>query len=488
MLLGLWQCIDMKTKYGLADVLRSWSRVAVVVGLTLGLNAVAQDAEAPAAKDPFTKEDKAQTGKTKAGAAAADEATAVEEFKQIAQVVEFIEAPHAEVRKWLKANPGAPDGDALRAEVQKWIEAGSAEVLASQMSIARSGQRAKVQSIRELIYPTEFEPIPWRPSAPFSSAFETRWLGMTLEFEPVLLEGVIHLNMAPEWIERVGESQHRPEPKGTVQEGDVRVPLIHTNRVTTQTESDPEKWVLADVQSARSMDSKPYAAVLNPERSVLVFSRTSIQASEGGGADVGHFGDFPGYAKLEWIDVEQATATRWLQRDDLGQWISGGEGARAATEELVEKGEAELAFTRLIPFRSGQRARSETIREVIYATAFEASEQNALSTPRGFETRNTGITVELDAVFSKSGRVVDLNFAPEIVDLVGHSVSQRYFDLETQEWKPDVVMPIFYTTRLTTQLALIIDQPLLAGIMMPHDENGQPDKNKRRLLFVTATK
>lgn len=443
---------------------------------------VSKQKPATPAQDPFVKGEKAKV------AVDTENGGESETIQQVVQVVEFIEAPHADLRQWLKANPGVPDGDALRAEVQKWIDAGSAEVLASQMSMARSGQRAKVESIRELIHPTEFEPVEWRPSTSYPAAFETRNLGMTLEFDPVNDGRVINVNMAPEWIELVGEGQPRPEPKGTVQAGDVRVPLVQTNRMNNQTMSGPGQWVLGDVQTARSENSELEASGLNPARSVLVFSRASIHAMQFLAADAEGVSDFPGYAKFEWIDVDQATVTQWLQRDALGQWVGGEQGARAEVEGLIETGDAEVAFTRLLPFRSGQRAKSETIREIIYPTEFRSTVQHALSTPKAYEVRNAGVTVEIDPVFSKNGTVVDLNFAPEIVDLVGHSVSQRYFDLESQQWQPDVMMPIFYTQRLSTQVMLVIDQPLLVGIMMPHDEDGQPDKRTRRLLFVTVTK
>jgi len=443
---------------------------------------VSKEKPAKPAQDPFVKGEKAKpAAKPKAGAE-------VEAFQQVVQVLEFIETPYADFSEWLKANPGAPDGDLLRADVQKWIDAGSAEVLASQMSIARSGQRAKVESIRELIYPTEFDPIQWRPSAPYPTAFETRNLGMTLEFDPVMSETVIDVSLAPEWVELVGECEQRPEPNGSVQKGDVRVPLFQANRISNQLETLPGEWTLVDVQSARSQNSGLEGDSLNPTRSVLVMSRTSIFSFENSNFEGPAAGGNQGYAKFEWIDVDQATATAWLQRDDLGQWVGAENGARVELEGLAANGEAEIAFTRLLPFKSGQRANTETIRQVTYPTEFGPTEQHALSTPEAYEVRHTGITVEIDPVFSKSGQVVDLNFAPEIVELVGHSVSQRYFDPESQEWKADVMMPIFYTQKLWTQVTVLVDQPLLVGIMMPSDESGQPDKDRRRLLFVTVSK
>ena len=442
-----------------------------------------EEKPAQPAKDPFVKKDETKV------AAEAKSHVQPETFQQIVQVFEFIETPQADLREWLKANPGLPDGDGLRTEVQKWIEKGSAEVLASQMCLARSGQRAKVESIRELIYPTEFDPIQWSPSAPYPVAFQHRNLGMTLEFDPVLDDGKIYLNQAPEWTEYVGECQQRPEPNGSVEKGDVRVPMIHTTRTTGQVVSNPDKWMLVDVQSARSRNANLDGDALNPDRSVLVFSRSSIHTSSNPDANAKEEKrDLLGYIKFEWIDVAEEAVTQWLLRDELGQWVGGNSGARAAAEELVEGGKAEVAFTRLLPCRSGQRAKTENVREIIYPTEFGPVEQFALSTPNAHETRHSGITVEIDPVYSTNGQVVDLNMAPEIVQLVGQSVSQRYFDTESEAWKPDVVMPIFYTTRITTQLTLIVDQPLLAGFMMPHDDSGQPDPSRRRLLFVTATK
>jgi len=460
--------------------------LAAVVGSSAQTDAGAENGKsAKLAKDPFVKGEKADPGaKAKTGVESRS-------YQQVAHVSEFIETSHDDFRNWLKANPGTPDGDALRAEVQKWIEKGSAQVVASQMLMARSGQRAKVESIRELIYPTEFQAIDWSPSTPHPKAFETRNLGMTLEIDPVIESAnTIYLSSSPEWIELAGESKLRQEPEGSVQPGDVRLPMIRSNRVATQMKQGRGRWTLMDVEGVPTKNIDSNTTSLDPSRSVLVFSRSSIHESE---AQVATVNDNAKndveqiYAIFEWVDIDQAVVTQWLQRDDFGQWIGGIHGARAAAEVLVDAGDAEIAYTRMIPCRSGQRAKSETNNEVIYPTEFEASKQHSLSTPMTLETRNTGITVEIDPVVGPGGTVIDMNANPEIVELVDHSVSKRYFDKESQEWKPDVTMPTFYTTKLTTQFTLIADQPLLVGIMMPHDGNGQPDKNKRRLLFVTVT-
>ena len=62
-----------------------------------------------------------------------------------------------------------------------------------------SGQRAVVEALRELRYPTEFNPAdPARPDFYVPTAFETRGVGVTFEFEPIAdPDGQVILNVVP---------------------------------------------------------------------------------------------------------------------------------------------------------------------------------------------------------------------------------------------------------------------------------------------------
>jgi len=90
-----------------------------------------------------------------------------------------------------------------------------ADVLSQPSMIARSGERAKVEIIREFIYPTEYEPpelpnstgdgfSPISPATP--TAFETRNVGVTLEVEPRVgpNKKMIELSIRPELVEFEG--------------------------------------------------------------------------------------------------------------------------------------------------------------------------------------------------------------------------------------------------------------------------------------------
>jgi len=102
------------------------------------------------------------------------------------------------------------------------------DLMSAPSVVTRSGQRAKVEVIREFIYPTEFDPpeipeqvgddvvtiggeapqqsssFPVTPTTP--TAFETRSVGVTMEVDPVIgSDGfTIDLNLAPEVVEFEG--------------------------------------------------------------------------------------------------------------------------------------------------------------------------------------------------------------------------------------------------------------------------------------------
>ena len=92
---------------------------------------------------------------------------------------------------------------------------GGARVVETAYLVTRSGQRAKVESLIEWIYPTGGDPpeMPQKLTGPIAAgvefqtprgytAFETRNVGTTLEVDPILgADGrTIDVNVAPEWV------------------------------------------------------------------------------------------------------------------------------------------------------------------------------------------------------------------------------------------------------------------------------------------------
>lgn len=169
-----------------------------------------------------------------------------EREKQIHILVEFIEVEHAWFSEWLFENRLDSDGTPLRRALQELVREGDATIIDSSMITARSGQRAKTESVLEFIYPTEYEPskIPEevelsdRAEAPITpvspAAFETRNVGTTLEVDPVLGRDntTIDLNLAPEIVAHDGYSVW---PSEEVDPGfQSRMPTFYTMRFSTQ--------------------------------------------------------------------------------------------------------------------------------------------------------------------------------------------------------------------------------------------------------------
>ena len=166
--------------------------------------------------------------------------------QQIHIYQEWIEVDHDLFSDWLFENRLDDDGTKLRNQAQQWIKQGKATIIESVLVSGQSGQRAKVESINEYIYPTEYDPaeIPNTVNltngaeAPVSAvtptAFETRNLGTTLEVDPVLSADhkIVDLNLAPEIVKLVEVvNWHNQQTDVRFQ---TQMPTFHTQKITTQ--------------------------------------------------------------------------------------------------------------------------------------------------------------------------------------------------------------------------------------------------------------
>lgn len=141
------------------------------------------------------------------------------------------------------------DGKPLYEEVAALLAAGKAERREVVYGRADFGTRMKIESVDELIYPTEYDPpeipnsvtiqnvssdlVPRTGATP--TAFETRNVGVTVEVDPVLADtGLIHLQMSAEEVEFHGRD-YQVDPKSPDADGvrGVWMPKFYTMKVTT---------------------------------------------------------------------------------------------------------------------------------------------------------------------------------------------------------------------------------------------------------------
>jgi general secretion pathway protein D len=173
---------------------------------------------------------------------------------------------------------------------------------------------------------------------------------------------------------------------------------------------------------------------------------------------------------------------------------------------LAQKKGTDLMTAPSITARSGEKALIEIIREFIYPTEYEPPElPNSIgssftggggglggltgggassfpvtpATPTSFETRNTGITLEIEPTIGGNDFVIDLRFAPEIVEFEGfvnygspiQSPATDFLGNPTTVTITEnrIEMPVFSTRRVTTALTIYDGYTVAVGGLMRED-------------------
>jgi general secretion pathway protein D len=197
---------------------------------------------------------------------------------------------------------------------------------------------------------------------------------------------------------------------------------------------------------------------------------------------------------------------------------------------LSQKKGADMMTAPSVTARSGQKAKIEVIREFIYPTEYEPPEipqsvgnnggqqnQNGASgggnvpvtpaTPTAFETRNTGVTLEIEPTIGENDFMIDLRFVPEIVEFEGfinygspiqtpaqpgYSLIERAIEPLTGLLVENIVdipsqpesvltenrieMPVFATRRVNTSLTIYDGYTVAVGGLMREDVQNVEDK------------
>jgi type II secretory pathway component GspD/PulD (secretin) len=190
---------------------------------------------------------------------------------------------------------------------------------------------------------------------------------------------------------------------------------------------------------------------------------------------------------------------------------------------LNQKKGVDLLSAPRVTTKSGQRAVIEIVREFRYPTQFQppqipqtvgtvrnesatgdvipaiipigntSSVPVTPTTPTAFETRNTGVTLEVEPVVGPDGVTIDLNLVPQVVEFEGFinygspilSPSSSFLDTVTNLIRttpqnvitPNVInQPIFSTRKVTTSVSVWDGQTVVLGGLMREDVQKTEDK------------
>jgi general secretion pathway protein D len=188
-------------------------------------------------------------------------------------------------------------------------------------------------------------------------------------------------------------------------------------------------------------------------------------------------------------------------------------------QALSQHGGSDLLSAPRVTTRSGVNAEIQVVREIIYPTEFESevtsvqtqsegggtSEQRFVTiTPGSFETRETGVILNVTPTVGPDGYTIDLVLAPEVTELVewlqygGTSEGVQY----------NIPQPVFASRKVTTSIVIWDGQTVVMGgliredLIKVHDKipilgdipligklfqsNGEYSQKKNLLIFVTA--
>lgn len=176
---------------------------------------------------------------------------------------------------------------------------------------------------------------------------------------------------------------------------------------------------------------------------------------------------------------------------------------------LAQKKGTDLMTAPSVTAKSGQKATIEIIREFIYPTEYEPPElpnqvgSSLLSTggvtassastfpvtpatPTAFETRNTGVTLEIEPTIADNDLVIDLRFVPEIVEFEGFINYGSPIQSTGSDALGNVIpititenrieMPVFSSRRVNTQLTIYDGYTVAVGGLMREDVQNVEDK------------
>lgn len=174
---------------------------------------------------------------------------------------------------------------------------------------------------------------------------------------------------------------------------------------------------------------------------------------------------------------------------------------------LKQKKGVDLLSAPSVMARGGERAKIEVIREFIYPTEYDPPEiPNQFgggistlgtgqtggafpvtpATPTAFETRNTGVTLEVDPVLGGDNFTINLNLAPEVVEFDGFinygspiqttATNALGFSEPVVITENRIEMPVFNTRKVTTSVTIWDGQTVALGGLIREDIQDIEDK------------
>ncbi len=154
---------------------------------------------------------------------------------------------------------------------------------------------------------------------------------------------------------------------------------------------------------------------------------------------------------------------------------------------LDQKGGTDLLSAPRVTTRSGVNAQIKVVREIIYPTEFDMQSSSVYTggntgvgatdrgrqtqvivTPDGFETRETGVILNVTPTVGPDGYTIDLVMVPEVAELVD------WLQYGTREY--NIPQPVFSSRSVTTSIVIWDGQTVVMGGMIREELTTVDDK------------
>ena len=195
-------------------------------------------------------------------------------------------------------------------------------------------------------------------------------------------------------------------------------------------------------------------------------------------------------------------------------------------QALSQHGGSDLLSAPRVTTRSGVNAQIQVVKEIIYPTEFDVTQptmntdgnvtMSPVVTPGTFETRETGVILNVTPTVGPDGYTIDLVMAPEVAELVDWIQYGSEITVETgvigarqqNTYLFNMPQPVFTSRNVTTSIVIWDGQTVVMGGLIREElttikdkvpllgdipllgwlfrSEGQYSKKKNLLIFVTA--
>jgi hypothetical protein len=474
--------------------------------LVIGTPAISLHAQAPAPApgDPFVKD-----------AAAADAKKKDQPWENCLAILEVYALDKQEAFSVLESETG---GAARYRKVIELSKAGKARFEILTAITSKSGQRVLAGSIDGVRYPTEFEPPTVKDGIAAPTAWETRDTGDTFELEVVInpedQERGCSANLVPQRVSLKGFQ----DIGGMAKDSLISQPLFATQKITTSVQlraseafylgtmtpptgrgavngqAASETWLAflrMHLVSPKAEDLKPKAKSDSATSLNLEYSFFSMDRADARELLVASTAlDTP------WEKLQALLSSKKATLEHIST-VNTVPGQRCVTEEIEEtRFASEYSPESIRPSSSETTSRTVTAHaagakkddeastnESVTTTHTEANGERQPGGATAFETRNAGVTIEIEPVIGPDLVTVDINQAIHSVTNLGNlqvtGVAKQY--------PPSI---LFEDRNVTNSQATLLGRHSLIGTLNPpgpNGVNGRQETGRTWLVFVRPT-